>query len=197
MTVWAFVSDIHGNYRALLRAAAVCEKERADRFVCLGDVVGRGDPDACVAWVRAHATLAVVGNRDLDHLDLLALDLRQVVLEWPREAAAGDFILSHGDAKLHRELAAQDEKRGFRRALAHMAKAQARLWFFGHTHRSRVWSVCDGITEPRDASYWRLRPGGSYIVNVGTAGKPLPGRGPAAVTLYDDAAGTIRCLTVG
>lgn len=197
MTVWGFVSDIHGNYRALLRGAALCEAEGAERFVCLGDVVGRGDPDACVDWVHENADIAVVGNRDLDHLDLLAVDLRHIVLGWPREASASDFVASHGDARLHRDLAAEDEKRGFRRALSHMAKAQARLWFFGHTHRPRVWTVYEGVPERIDASEGCLIPSASYIVNVGTTGKPLPGRGPAAVALYDDAAGTIRCITLG
>lgn len=191
MTIWAFVSDVHGNYPALKRAQAISEAHGAGRFVSLGDVVGRGAPDACVAWVMEHADLAVVGNRDLDHLALVNRDLQQVVLAWPRESRASDFIVSHGDARLHRELNSSGEKTGFGRASAYMREASARLWLFGHTHRSRIWELssrgCVAVTE----SSVRFAPGSSYIVNVGTTGKPLPGRGPAAVVLYDDVAATV------
>ena len=197
MTQWAFVSDIHGNYRALMRAAVLCEARGADRFVCLGDVVGRGDPDSCVDWVSEHAEIVVVGNRDVDHLDLLTPDRREVVRAWPKEACASNFVVSHGDRSLHRELAASEEKRGFIRPIAYMARTGARLWFFGHTHRSRLW-ISDGPgIEGLDPTCCYLTGGAGYVVNVGTTGKPMGGRGPASVTLYDDAVGLLRAFDLG
>jgi predicted phosphodiesterase len=97
LTLWSFVSDIHGNYAALSRAAAWCESAGVDRFVCLGDVIGKGDPEACVGWVRDNADIAIVGNRDLDYLDRVSPELQQVVRGWTNEARAADFIASHGD----------------------------------------------------------------------------------------------------
>ena len=196
MTVWAFVSDVHGNYRALLRAQAICQAEGATRFVSLGDVIGRGAADACVRWVVEHADLSVVGNRDLDHLVLVSADLQQVVLGWPREARASNFIVSHGDARLHRALASSDEKTAFTGAKEYMRSASARLWFFGHTHRSAIWELSDPGCELRTAPMVRLAAGSSYVVNVGTTGKPLARKGPAAATLYDDDAATLRILPI-
>src|SRR5262245_59564064 len=57
MTVWAFVADVHGNYKALVRAEARAREQGAERFVLLGDLLGRGQPAECVAWARAHVAL--------------------------------------------------------------------------------------------------------------------------------------------
>src|SRR3954454_12399598 len=100
MTRWAFVADVHGNFRALARAEALAREHGAERFVALGDLLGRGQPAECVAWVRANAALAVVGNRDLDHLDLVGADDQAFLQSLPRRASADDFLVSHGDAKL-------------------------------------------------------------------------------------------------
>src|SRR5919199_2530431 len=139
MTIWAFVADVHGNFRALERAEALARARGATRFAALGDLLGRGQPAECVAWVRANATLAVVGNRDLDHIDLVSADDQTFLRRLPRLAAAEDFLVTHGDAKITPNLASADERRAFRRAYTALAGADKRLWFFGHTHHARVW----------------------------------------------------------
>src|SRR5215211_3196799 len=112
MAVWAFITDVHGNFRALERAERLARERGADRFAALGDLLGRGQPAECVAWVRAHAALAVVGNRDLDHLDLVGPDDQAFLQGLPRRATAQDFLISHGDAKLDAALGSADERRG-------------------------------------------------------------------------------------
>ena len=192
MTLWALVSDIHGNRKALDEIERRCAAAGVQRYACLGDVIGRGDPAACVAWVRAHAAIALVGNRDLDHLARVPQDLRDVVLGWANEAQAADFIVSHGESRLHRVLNSAAERDGFRRAKSYMEERGAALWLFGHTHRSRCWRLGDvGATEIHDTDV-ELDPRVLYVVNVGTAGLPLPGRGAASFTLYDDATRVVR-----
>lgn len=54
------LSDVHANWPALQAI-----REEADVIVCLGDIVSYGPfPQACVAWVREHATHVVRGNHD-------------------------------------------------------------------------------------------------------------------------------------
>jgi predicted phosphodiesterase len=192
MTTWTFVADVHGNFRALARAEALAREHGATRFVVLGDLLGRGQPAECVAWVRANASLAVVGNRDLDHIDLVSADDQAFLRSLPRQAAAEDFLISHGDAKLDPNLASADERRGFRRAYAALAAADKRLWFFGHTHHARVWrkSAPDAPPERLEApclTLDRADPAVRYLVNVGATGRRLAGGGPASITLYDSA----------
>src|SRR5687767_14108979 len=134
MAVWAFVTDVHGNFRALQHAEQLARERGADHFAALGDLLGRGQPAECVAWVRANAAIAVVGNRDLDHLDLVGPADQAFLRGLPRRAGADDFLVTHGDAKLDPALNSADERRGFRRAYAALAAADCHLWFFGHTH---------------------------------------------------------------
>jgi len=196
VTVWAFVSDVHGNLRALRQAERFAQAARADHFIALGDIIGRGDPAGCVAWVRDHATIAIAGNRDLDYLDHVTPELQAVVLGWPNEATASDFVVSHGDPKLHRPLNSTAERDAFRRVATLLEERQLRVWFFGHTHRSRCWELEDESVRAIDPASVTLREGVGYVVNVGTTGLPLPGRGGAAFVLYDDRARRIRSLAL-
>jgi predicted phosphodiesterase len=196
MTRWAIVSDIHGNRRALEAAERLAREREADRFVCLGDVIGRGDPAWCVAWVRDHAALAIVGNRDLDYVARVPADLQDTVQSWAHELRASDFILSHGEPRLHRVLNSGAERDGFRRAQAYIAESRAAVWFFGHTHRSRAWRItADGsvlVTEPNTG----FEADAIYVVNVGTTGLPLPGRDPASFVLYNDEAHCVERVPI-
>lgn len=77
MKLYAVLADIHGNFTAL--QAVVADALAAARaegcpddvtFISLGDVVDYGpQPEACVAWVRDHAHLAVQGNHDREVAD--------------------------------------------------------------------------------------------------------------------------------
>jgi predicted phosphodiesterase len=187
VTTWAFVSDIHGNRGALDRAEQLAREAGATRFACLGDVIGRGDPEGCVAWVRDHAELAIVGNRDLDYLDRVSPDLQSVVRSWPHEAQAEGFVLSHGDPHLHQVLHSAAERDGFRRVFRYLEERGARLWLFGHTHRSRRWALHDGYVESLADEVVEIDDGTRFVVNVGTTGLPLPGRDAPSFVVYDDA----------
>lgn len=197
MTRWAFVSDVHGNRAALARVEAAGETRSVERYVCLGDVIGRGDAGGCVAWVAEHATYALVGNRDIDHLDRVSLPMQKIVRSWLRELLAGEFVASHGDRRLHRVLHSGAEHDGFVKALPYMAERGARVWLFGHTHRARVWRIGDGAITPLNQEVVEIREGFRYVVNVGTTGLPLPGRGGPSFTLYDDVAGSIALVPLG
>lgn len=196
MTVWAFVSDIHGNLRALEQAQAIARSYGAERYVCLGDVIGRGDAEGCISWVRDHAAIAIVGNRDLDYLERVRPELQQVIRGWGHEGTTADFIVSHGDPRLHRVLNARAERDSFGRVGVYLAERDARLWFFGHTHRARVWEIFPGIAVRIDAPSLGADCSRQYVVNVGTTGLPLPGRGPASFVLYDDVTAELRTITL-
>jgi predicted phosphodiesterase len=192
VSVWAFVSDVHGNLAALEHAERLARAAGANRFACLGDVIGRGDPEGCVAWVRDHAELAIVGNRDLDYLDRVSPALQTVVRSWPNEAQADDFILSHGDPHLHRVLNSGAERDDFRKVRVYLEQRGARLWLFGHTHRSRRWALETDVVEAIADDEVEISPGCRFVVNVGTTGLPLPGRDSPSFVIYDADRGQLR-----
>ncbi len=61
----AILTDVHANLEALTACIAAAERERVDRFVCLGDTVGYGaNPNEACDLVRARCEFAVLGNHD-------------------------------------------------------------------------------------------------------------------------------------
>mgnify|MGYP000910524395 CR=1 FL=1 len=198
MSVWGLLSDIHGNLPALERALAQFRERGVERIAVLGDNLGRGDSDGCVELIHNVAEVSVVGNRDLDWQDRVGAEARAYVLGLPRLALVDDLAFTHGDPRLTRELSTSETTAGFRRARRWMTEHQARIWFFGHSHRARVWRLggdgggaallFDAATESLPAKLTLQdvqAPESTWAVNLGSVGLPFPGKGPASAAVYD------------
>jgi predicted phosphodiesterase len=71
----ALIADIHANAVALEAVLADLERERPDRLVCLGDLVGGGpQPREVVARIRALGCPVVAGNVDALVADFVPAD---------------------------------------------------------------------------------------------------------------------------
>ena len=201
MTIWGFISDVHGNRLALERAISACRAKGAQRLVYLGDLLGRGDADGCVQRIAATASLSVVGNRDLDWAQRVSAESRAYVLSLPRMAEASDFAVVHGDARLMRDASADDQRRGFKRSYQWLRSRNKRVLFFGHTHWARIWRKASLESEPElipDRQV--ILPDEAetvYFVNVGTTGLPFPGKGPPCCAVYDDDSHLVEHLIIG
>ena len=203
MTRWGLLADIHGNLLALERALAAFRAANVEKIAVLGDNLGRGDSDGCVALIRELADVSVLGNRDLDWQHRVGTSSKAYVLGLPRTVERDGLLFAHGDARLTPELSSSDIRRGFTRARAAMRAADCRLWLFGHTHRARVWRISHAEPElvllfdaAVDALPARIKlvaapaSNARWIVNVGSAGLPFPGKGPAsAAVLHHEAGG--------
>ena len=61
----AILSDIHSNLEALTEALLLVDREKPDRVVCLGDVVGYGaSVNECCRLIRARCEVTLLGNHD-------------------------------------------------------------------------------------------------------------------------------------
>lgn len=209
MTRWGVLSDIHGNLAALERALAGLRARGAERIAVLGDDLGRGDSDGCVALIREVANVSVVGNRDLDWQDRVGDEARAYVLALPRQLQADGIAFTHGDARLTRELSTADIRGGFPRARAWLAARDCQVWIFGHSHNARVWRI-GPADEPPPLLFDVVRDGlpatvslmdaseigVGWAINAGSVGLPFPGKGPASALLYDSAAGLVELFAV-
>ena len=75
MSKIAIISDIHSNPTALLTVLEDVEKQKCDRIVCLGDIVGYGyDPNACIDICREREIDCFLGNHDASLVSSLSLD---------------------------------------------------------------------------------------------------------------------------
>jgi predicted phosphodiesterase len=192
--VWGLISDVHGNLPALELALELLSGAGATKLAFLGDYLGRGDSDRCVARIREVAEIAIVGNRDLDWQDRVAPTTRAWVLELPRTAQVGRLLLSHGDARLTPTLSTSQINRDFARAWRAMEEHDAQVWAFGHSHYARVWRKATTLDAAELLKTEVVRMDGSarYVVNVGTTGLPFPGKGGPSVAIVDFAQGKIR-----
>jgi predicted phosphodiesterase len=206
VTRWGILADVHGNLPALERALAELRRRNVERIAVLGDNLGRGDSDGCVELIRVAAEVSVVGNRDLDWKDRVGPLAAEYVLGLPRVATVGNLAFSHGDARLTRELSSGEIRGGFRRAGVWLLANRCRVWFFGHSHQARVWTLpgsesepllhVDAATDPLPATVGLGADAALCVVNVGSVGLPFPRKGPASATVYDESAGQVELFPV-
>ncbi len=62
---YCILGDIHGNLEALQAAVDFAESQGAERYICVGDVVGYGaNPKDCIRVLRELEAPTVAGNHD-------------------------------------------------------------------------------------------------------------------------------------
>ncbi len=73
----AFISDIHGNLKALESAL---KQIKADEIYCLGDIVDRyPDSNKCIELVRKYCKASVLGNHEVDAIKNGFCDLEKAI----------------------------------------------------------------------------------------------------------------------
>lgn len=201
---YGIFSDIHSNLEAFEAVIKAYQKEKIDKYFCLGDVVGYGaNPNECVDLLRALPAVAVAGNHDWASVDYLSLEnfndnakeaviwtkrrlsesnkdfLRGLELVYSRD----NYILVHASLNepqiFNYLLTVNDCRMTFE-----LLKSQA--CFIGHTHIPIVFVR----NEQRDSYYEdtdkiRLEPGNKYVINVGSVGQPRDRIASAAFCVWD------------
>lgn len=190
---YAVMSDIHANPQALERALADAREQGAEKFVCLGDVVGYG-PDAvgAVALARASFDVVLMGNHDAATAGLIPVfsfrpearagvyrhehELSDDALAWLRELPyvyhARTFWAAHGSIAHPEVFPYISTEEAVWEALRAMGRTP--LLFVGHTHASLWIEARAGsaeLTAARTATRTLAR-GCRSIVNVGSVGYP-------------------------
>ena len=93
MPFTAIISDIHGNLPALEAVLADAQQVGANRFWCLGDVVGYGArPRECLAIVREICAAVIKGNHEQAVLDgpIGFNPLASAAIHWTRAQLVDD-----------------------------------------------------------------------------------------------------------
>lgn len=181
--LFGFISDVHGDIGGLI--GALDKLAGVDQVICLGDVCGGGDSEACCQLLRARSIAGVPGNHDLWDFELVGLSgpSREYLSQLSLELRMADFLAVHSQYRvdgaehhfsyIHSELDAQKMWERF----------DDRLIFFGHTHLAQFhWLERSGET-----GFGKARPGASdagslvyelalkpshrYLINVGPVGE--------------------------
>ncbi len=203
------ISDIHGNLDAL--DAVLAALGPVDALWCLGDVVGYGaQPNECIARLREHDAVCIVGNHDLAALGEVSLEsfnadaaaavawtaavltpeARAWLAERTAAAAAGPVLLAHGSPYDP----VWEYVTNARVAARSLACFDGALGLVGHTHVPSSFILQpDGQVETEYRVEGDVVPIGRarLLANPGSVGQPRDEDPRAAYLILDSEAATL------
>jgi predicted phosphodiesterase len=221
MALYGVIGDIHGNREALTATIAALERQRPERLLCTGDIIGyNADPDDCTTLLRERGVIAIAGNHDL-------IGTRRLGFERCSNKAMHSLKrtrrrLLPGTAEYLRSLPAalevEDEvvlvHGGVRDVQQYMTKPQhieenmrylradfpgRRICFYGHTHEQKVFEISeDGtIRDVLVEGIFKLRSDRDYFINPGSLDASRKcGHKLAEFALFDSGALTVEFFRV-
>ena len=200
----ALISDLHSNEEALRAVLKDISQKKADKIVCLGDIIGYGaSPRQCVELVKKHADITICGNHDMAALGLTNKDYfnpnAKHAVEWtqnqlndtdveflknlPLVAEWEDLIFVHANLSDPSSWGyILDE---FDADATFSVMGQHNVCFIGHSHVPVVFEEGEIVKYLGNYEQYPTLPGRKYIVNVGSVGQPRDGNPDAAYVLYD------------
>lgn len=207
---YALISDIHSNLEALSAVLDALKKDRIDKYICLGDIVGyAADPNKCTEIIRKVADAAVIGNHDSAAVGMASMEgfnpLARAAISWTKNTLSsknkkylkslktnvlleGGLVVhsSPSDPKLWRYIFSADDAR---MEFQHFTE---RTCFVGHSHQpvAFVKSKNRVIVDTRPSL--EIEQENRYIMNVGSVGQPRDFDPRASYAIYDTEQLTVR-----
>jgi len=212
----AVLADVHGNLPALEAVVNEFQVQGIDQVWHLGDAVGYGaEPFACLQLMADLETVMIMGNHELATLDPAKAagfnHLAAEAIDWTRKSLSPDVLailksfpsflspfpevaLFHGLPGNINGYLRTAETAGSVLDYLERTDPRIRYAFFGHTHRTMVFTQLVGrptrMFEPEcDLT---LAPGRRYLLNPGSVGQPRNGDPRAQYLIYDQEEGQIR-----
>ena len=197
------LSDIHGNLEALDEVLSALAKERIDKYLCLGDIVGYGaDPAECIAETKRLNPITIAGNHDWASVGLFGVSYfnpaaKEAVLWTEENLSAEDkqFLKSlkllHQEDELTLVHGTLQEPEQFKYMLdlssaqKTFALSKTRICFVGHTHQPGIFIQENDDCRVSSQQKLKLNPAQRYIVNAGSIGQPRDGNPQASYVVYD------------
>ena len=201
---YAVVSDLHANMAAWQTVLTDIADLKADKIICLGDVVGYGpNPVEVLESVYRVVGVTVLGNHDAAVCGRLSTDifstraataaarhrelLTPAALEWlarlPLTHEEDGFRCVHSEfsnpAAFSYVLEPED-------ALPSWQVAREQLLFVGHSHLPGIYVIGEsGVPHFVAPCDFTLEDGKRYLVNPGSVGYPREGDRRSSYCIYD------------
>lgn len=213
---YGILGDIHGNYDALEAVIADIEKEKVDKLLCVGDIVGYGaEPSKCIETIRRLNCISVAGNHDYAAVGKISLDCfnddaREGVI-WTREHLSDKdieylanlpiileqdgYTLVHGTLHYPELFGYVLNYRDAELCFSAMSASGGCLCFMGHSHIP-VTFFCGEALSYSTSRRIALQDADKFLVNVGSVGQPRDHNPRAAYVIYDVKDKTIRVRRV-
>lgn len=215
----AVFADIHANRQAFSACLDVARARGAERFICLGDVVGYGaDPEWAVDTVMdlvAGGAMIVMGNHDSavstpsENMNAVAqaaivwtrgrlgAPQRRFLKELPLTKQEDDRLYVHSEAshpaRWHYVSGTPDAARSIEATSAHVT-------FCGHIHKPALYSMSSAAKMtsfiPTSELPVQLTGGRRWLAVLGSVGQPRDGNPAAAFAMFDTASREITYCRV-
>jgi len=204
--LYGIFSDIHSNLQAYEAFLDDAKKEKADKHICVGDIVGYGaNPKECIELTRELNCPTVCGNHDLaatgkipkNRFNSSAKEAaiwtqgelqnsdKDYLNSLPFVHNEGEFTLVHGSLYLPEKF---NYVAGLNDAELCMNQQKTKLCFVGHSHVPGIFEkIEDNQVSMIIQTKIQLKENAQYLVNVGSIGQPRDGDWKACYCLYDDA----------
>lgn len=195
----AVFSDIHGNLAALEAVLADIRQQRADRLVCLGDLLYKGPwPGECVTAVQASGALCVHGNTDWavlraagrlsdgrpidpqDHLQWHVTRLSPACLDYLEQLPRSQTIEADGQRFLFAHASVADVARAI---MPGDSAATLNDLLAG--------SECDWVILGHTHVPYMFRLDGKRVINTGAVSRSLDGIGRPSYVVIDTVTGSV------
>ncbi|MBP5640043.1 MAG: metallophosphoesterase family protein [Victivallales bacterium] len=212
---YAILGDIHGNLEALNTVLDFAKAEGAEKFICIGDVVGyNANPHECLKTIRELDLLGLVkGNHD-DYVsngqETIGFNpMAAQAVEWTRDQMTKDDlayltaldykknIIIPGYGRIEIVHATLDNPKGwgyiFDRYSAETSLAYQKfpICFVGHTHVPLMFDKFESTITGGFYDVIHLEPNHKYLINVGSVGQPHDGNPKASIAIFDSSEQTV------
>jgi len=206
---YGLISDIHGNYEALDAALNFLDKQKIDKYLCLGDIVGYGaEPARCLARVLKLGCDIIAGNHDFAAAGKISVDYFNIFAKestiWTQEHLADSekailsnqplvrnytgFTLVHGSLYLPQ---AFDYVQTIIDALYSFRELTEQVLFIGHSHVPITFIETDSISFSVSDTI-SIEKSKRYIINIGSIGQPRDEDPRSCFAVYDTNARIVR-----
>ncbi|MDD4894301.1 MAG: metallophosphoesterase family protein [Candidatus Omnitrophica bacterium] len=201
---YGIFSDVHSNLEALDAVIEAYKKEKIDKYLCVGDIVGyAANPAECIKKIEMLAKVTVAGNHDWASVNLFSSDyfnpLAKKAISWTKRNLSQEdihfleglpLIYKNEDlAMVHGTLDAPGDFNYMTDsyiASGTFELLEAGICFVGHTHVPEVFiKYKDGGISCGRAGEINIEENNKYIINVGSVGQPRDGNPEAAYCVYD------------
>ena len=204
----AIFADIHSNLEALRAFVAHAAKQRIDRYMCLGDIVGYGaNPDECIELIRSLPKINIVlGNHDaaavwitspyamrkeateaiLWTMDQLTDSHAEFLKNLKPTIQIQNMIFSHANAYNPRAWRYVVDRKY---AMRSFSGTREKMQFIGHSHvplmitRKNLFKLI--FEAPEDSIPAPVSKHRRQIINCGSIGQPRDGNPKACYSIYD------------
>lgn len=200
---YGIISDIHGNLEALEAAIEALSREKIDKYLCLGDIVGYGaDPAQCIKKTRALKPVIVCGNHDAASCGLHDTryfnEVAREAVIWTEQTLAKRDIaflkrlkFVYKNRRLTLVHGTLHEPEAFHymfdrdTAYATFNLMDTKICFVGHSHVPGIFSYKDKALNYFYKENVKISKSEKLIVNAGSVGQPRDGDWRLCYSIYD------------